>query len=104
MKDNLKILIFSDLHFTEHLFDTFDFEKSSKLLQYALPLLDKLTKKINYEIKPDVVICLGDLIQDNNNHDIDINRIKLVWRFFQEIKRLFYSLPGNHDLKTMNYG
>ena len=95
-------MIFSDLHFTEHLFDTFDFEKSSKLLQYALPLLDKIIDKINNEIKPDVVICLGDLIQDNNNHDIDINRIKLVWRFFQEIKRPFYSLPGNHDLKTMN--
>lgn len=46
MNDNLKILIFSDLHFTEHLFDTFNFEKSSKLLQYALPLLDKLTKKL----------------------------------------------------------
>ena len=102
MKDNLKILIFSDLHFTEQLFDTFDFEKSSKLLQYALPLLDKLIDKINNEIKPDVVICLGDLIQDNNNHDIDINRIKLVWSFFQNIKKPLYSLPGNHDLKTMN--
>ena len=102
MKENLKILIFSDLHFTEHLFDTFDFEKSSKLLQYSLPLLDKLTRKINFEINPDVVIFLGDLIQDNNNHDIDLNRIKLVWRFFKEIKRPLYSLSGNHDLKTMN--
>ena len=46
MNDNLKILIFSDLHFTEHLFDTFDFEKSRKLLQYALPLLDKIKKKL----------------------------------------------------------
>ena len=102
MESKLKIVLFSDLHFTDCLHDNFDMEKSNKLLQYSLPLLDELTKRVNNVIKPDVVICLGDLIQDNNDHNTDLNRIKLVWKFFQNLKKPFYTLLGNHDLKTMN--
>mgnify|MGYP003323906180 CR=1 FL=1 len=42
-----------------------------KLIEYAEPLLDKLTEEINNNIKPDLALNLGDLVEDFNDHDKD---------------------------------
>lgn len=73
-----------------------------KLTDDALPLLNKLIDKINNEIKPDVVFCLGDLVEDFNDKAQDIDNLKFIWQKLKEINTPFYSLAGNHDLRSMD--
>lgn len=96
-----KIIIFSDIHYLDKRPEKLDFNLSRKLTQYSLPIIDKLTEKIN-EIKPDISICLGDLIEDTFNHDRDIVNFTYIWNKLKKIKCPFYSVIGNHDLRTMN--
>lgn len=56
---------------------------------------------INLGIKPDVVINLGDLIEDFNDHDKDIINLNYIWNLLKSINTKFYSLVGNHDLRSM---
>lgn len=92
-----KIVIFSDLHYR----DEKPLYKTRKLTEYSIPLLDKLAYKINNEIKPDLCINLGDLIEDTANHEKDIINLKFIWEKLKIIKVPFYSLAGNHDLRMM---
>ena len=96
-----KIIIFSDIHYAAekpiHNGSIID----RKLTHLALPLTKKLINTIN-EIKPDIVINLGDLIEDSGNHDIDIIDLKFIWNLLKDIKAPFYSLIGNHELRSMS--
>lgn len=98
-KDKLKLVIFSDIHYLDK---DYKEEYNRKLTNLAIPLIEKITDEINNKIKPDICICLGDLIEDSNNHDQDIKNFKFIWNKLQNINVPFYSIPGNHDLKTMN--
>ena len=99
--NKLKIIIFSDIHYLDKRPNKLDFNLSRKLTQYSDFLIDKLIDKINTE-KYDIAICLGDLIEDTNNHDKDIINFKHIWNKLKKIKIPFYSVLGNHDLRTMN--
>lgn len=96
-----KIVIFSDLHYAPEKPVNNGSVIDRKLMEYAELLLKKLTDKINNEIKPDLVINLGDLIEDFNDHDIDIINLKYIWNKFKDINVPFCSCIGNHDLRTM---
>lgn len=98
MLDKCKMVIFSDLHYAPKT----PINSGSKLIKFALPILEKIIDKINNEIKPDVVVNLGDLIEDFNDHDKDIESLKFVWNEFSKINTRFYSVIGNHDLRSMN--
>lgn len=98
MLDKCKLVVFSDLHYAPET----SINVENKLTKFALPILDKIIDKINKEIKPDVVINLGDLIEDFNDHDKDIEILKFVWDKFSKINTQFYSVIGNHDLRSMN--
>lgn len=74
---------------------------SRKLTQFSIPIIDKLIEKIN-EYKPDMCVCLGDLIEDTFNHDKDIINFTYIWNKLKNINVPFYSVLGNHDLRTMN--
>ena len=52
----------------------------------------KLINKINNQIKPDLSICLGDLIEDIFVYEHDVNTFKCVWDKLNEINRPFYSV------------
>ena len=71
-------------------------------MEYAEPLLSKLIEKINNEIKPELVLNLGDLVEDFNDHDKDIINLNYIWNKFKNIKGKFYSCIGNHDLRSMS--
>lgn len=76
--------------------------RRKKLIEYAEPLLQKLINKINNEIKPDLVLYLGDLIEDFNDHDKDIANFRYIWNKLKKINGRFYSCLGNHDLRSMS--
>lgn len=101
-KTNCKLILFSDLHYLpkEQIISGSKAE-IRKLVDSAEPLLDKLIHKVNTSIHPDVVISLGDLIEDCRNHDNDIVNLKYIWNILKKIEPPFYSITGNHDLRTM---
>lgn len=98
----MRIVIFSDLHYAPELPVNNGSRIDRKLIQYAEPLLDRITDEINNNIKPDLVLNLGDLVEDFNDHDKDIINLKYIWNKFKEINPKFYSCIGNHDLRSMS--
>lgn len=100
-KSKCKVVIFSDVHYAPERPENNGSNIERKLTQYSIPLLEKLIKIINNDIKPDIAINLGDLIEDFNNHDKDIINLNFIWKFLKNIEIPFYSVTGNHDLRSM---
>lgn len=99
MEDNiLKLVIFSDIHYLD---EGHNEQYNRKLTKLAIPLFEKLNDEINNHIKPDLCVYLGDFIEDTNNHDQDIKNFKAIYNKFKSIKVPFYSVLGNHDLRSM---
>lgn len=96
-----KLVIFSDIHYLDKRPKVLDANLSRKLTQFSVLMTDKLIDDIN-EYKPDACICLGDLIEDTFNHDKDIKNFTYIWNKLKNINVPFYSVLGNHDLRTMN--
>ena len=97
-----KLIVFSDIHYLDKRPNNIDWVLSRKLTQYADELLDNLIKKINNEYRPDLCICLGDLIEDQFNYEQDLNNYKYIWNKLKNINTPFYSAIGNHDLRTID--
>ncbi len=97
-----KLIIFSDIHYAPEKPVNNGSIIDRKLTHQAIPLLEQLIQKINNEIKPDIVINLGDLVEDFNDHDKDIINLNFIWELLNDIEPTFYSLAGNHDLRSMN--
>lgn len=97
-----RIVIFSDLHYAPEKPVNNGSRIERKLMQYAEPMLDKITEEINNNIKPDLALNLGDLVEDFNDHDKDIINLNYIWDKFQRINVPFYSCIGNHDLRSMS--
>lgn len=95
-----KLIIFSDIHYLDQRPKIVDANLNRKLTQYSIEVTEKLIDTIN-KCSPDVTICLGDLIEDTYNHDKDIINLTYIWNKLKEIKTPFYSVIGNHDLRTM---
>lgn len=97
-----KLVIFSDIHYAPERPVNNGSKIDRKLMEYAIPLLEQLIDKINNDIKPDVAINLGDLVEDFNDHDKDIVNLNFMWNTLKNISVPFYSLAGNHDLRSMS--
>ncbi len=94
-----KIVVFADLHYFGDDIKTALFNTEKKLVQYAEPLLERLSGILQSQ---DLCINLGDIIQDTNDKQKDIDCLQYM---FQKVKNLpcpCYSVLGNHDLKMMD--
>ena len=96
--DKLRICVFSDIHYIDQ---KPEWKVNRKLVEYAEPLTDKIINKVNNEIKPDVCINLGDMIQASKNKEQDIKNLKHIWKKLQGFNVPFYTLIGNHELKAV---
>ncbi len=94
----LKLCIFADIHYIDK---KPNWPVNRKLVEYADILTEKLIDKINNEINPDIVIYLGDMIQASKNIENDKRNIIHVWNLFKKIKKPYYTLLGNHELKSV---
>ena len=95
----MKILVFADLHYFGEGVPQFD--TSEKLVQYAEPMLEELIKKANfYDV--DFVVNMGDIIQDRNDKEKDIESLEYIYDRLKEFNRPCYSVLGNHDMKMMD--
>ena len=95
----MKVLVFTDLHYYGGT-QAYCISKK-KLVQFAEPMLDEF-KRISKEEKVDFVINLGDIIQDTNNKELDLDCLKYIFGRLQEFSCPVYSVLGNHDLKMMD--
>ena len=95
-----KLIIFSDIHYLDKRPEQLDFNLKRKLTQYSGELVDKLISRINKE-KPDISICLGDLIEDTFDYNKDILNYTYIWNKLKSIQVPFYAVIGNHDLRSM---
>ena len=77
-------MFFSDIHYLDERPNKLDFNLSRKLTQYSLEIIEKLISIIN-EKKPDMSICLGDLIEDTFNHDKDIMNYTYIWNILKKL-------------------
>jgi 3',5'-cyclic AMP phosphodiesterase CpdA len=97
----MKLVIFSDIHYSsDHSLGVWKGVKR-KLINYSELLLDKLITEINQQ-KPDAVIYLGDLIEDVDTLDEDISNVKYILRILKNIQPNLYLVAGNHDLRHLN--
>lgn len=98
----VKILVFADVHYFAGDIETAVFNRKIKLVEYALPLLDELIRRSNEEYMPDVCVNLGDIIQDTQKHDEDIEALEFMFSRLSLFNCPCYSILGNHDLKMMD--
>lgn len=101
-KSKCKLVIFSDIHYAPEKPVNNGSIIDRKLTEYAIPILEQLIDRINNDIKPDVAINLGDLVEDFNDHDKDIINLNFIWNMLKDINVPFYSAIGNHDLRSMS--
>lgn len=73
-----------DIHYLDKRPEKLTFRLNRKLTQYSIEIVDKLINYIN-ESKPDLSICLGDLIEDTFNHDKDIRNYTYIWNKLKNI-------------------
>lgn len=97
---SLRLVVFSDLHYLD---EKHKEQYNRKLTHLAIPLLENLSNRINNEIKPDLCIYLGDFIEDTNDYKQDIENLKYICNKLKKIKVPLYAIPGNHDLRSMNF-
>lgn len=95
----MRILVFADLHYFGDPIETAVFNTEKKLVQYAEPLLDKLTALL---LSDDICINLGDIIQDTNDKQKDLDCLQYMFGKLKALPCPCYSVLGNHDLKMMD--
>lgn len=95
----MKILVFADLHYFGG--DEKNFMSERKLVKFAIPMLDELIEIAARE-EVSVVVNLGDIIQDTNSRERDMECLEYMFEYLKRFKCPCYSVLGNHDLKMMN--
>jgi 3',5'-cyclic AMP phosphodiesterase CpdA len=63
--------------------------------------LDDFIKEMNNNIKPEFVVILGDLVE-NDNEVNDRNNIDYIVKLFKKLECPVYYVTGNHDLKNIS--
>ena len=95
-----RILIVSDLHYAPEEWLDEETRRGRKLMQYARPLLERLVVEANESLRPDLVVNLGDLVQDYGNRSADVAAMQFIWRGFDGLAAPHATCVGNHDLRA----
>lgn len=94
----LKMFVFSDIHYIK---EKPNWSFNQKLTEYAEEFVSIIVDKVNNEIRPDVCIHLGDMIQASESKETDIKNIKYIYEKLNSFNVPFYTLLGNHELKNV---
>ena len=85
----MKIAVITDLHYAKEK----NFACPDRMGERAKELLSAAAKRLNEEIKPDILLVGGDLV--NNARDADL--LKELAEIFQTVHCPQIIIPGNHD-------
>ncbi len=72
-----------------------------KLTTQAEPLMSQFVREMNDRVKPAFVVNLGDLIEDVNDHDIDLDYLRRTHGILAQLAAPLHTLIGNHDVRTL---
>src|SRR6267378_2731937 len=94
---SLTIGFVTDLHFASSgLAACFHEGKLRKLSQYANALTRDVVRKMNDELRPDLLVNLGDDIEDENR-EADLARYSECQEILRTAKAEVVNVAGNHD-------
>jgi 3',5'-cyclic AMP phosphodiesterase CpdA len=97
---DLVVGIVTDLHFgPEALFEG----KLRKLTSYAPRLLEAFVARMNDVVRPDLIVNLGDDIEDESR-DLDRRRYADVMAIFSRARAPVLHVAGNHDVVHLGEG
>src|SRR3990167_9143267 len=74
-----------------------------KLVSESERLVKQFVGKMNDDEQPELVINLGDSIEDVNNRTDDIKEFKKAIELLSPLKMPVYHIIGNHDVKTLSH-
>ena len=63
--------------------------------------LDDFVAEMNNNVKPEFVVVLGDLVEDDNEIN-DKNNIDYIVKLLKKLECPVYCVAGNHDLKNIS--
>lgn len=85
-----RIAVIADLHYSQTVITTCRVKRWG----YEIPdLLDSALQKLNQEIKPDVLLLAGDIVNDAN----DTALLHILRKHFDCVSCPWLAIPGNHD-------
>lgn len=87
----MKIAVITDLHYTKSKIE----DCSNRVGERAPELLSAVIECLNAEIKPDIVLGLGDFINNDNEPEL----LKPLAEIFKRANCPSIAIPGNHDPK-----
>lgn len=90
---SLKIGFVTDIHIGP---EAYHDGKLRKLTHHATRLLRDVVRRMNEEIAPDVLVNLGDDVEDES-HDADLARYRECQAILREAKAEVINVAGNHD-------
>ena len=93
----MKFVILSDLHVGPEAYYHGVLRKINKNVN---EMLSNFVNVVNNEIKPDFVIVMGDIIEDDN-YENDMKNMKSVKNILSELNCDVHYVIGNHDLRNM---
>ncbi|HRY82279.1 MAG TPA: metallophosphoesterase [Candidatus Moranbacteria bacterium] len=94
----MKFAILSDIHLGPEEYYKNVLRKINKNVKI---FLDNFVEEINSDIKPNFLVVLGDLIQDENSTK-DRNNLIYIIKLLKKINYPVYYVAGNHDLKNIS--
>lgn len=89
----LKIGFVTDIHIGP---EAFHDGKLRKLTHHATRLLSDVVRRMNAEISPDLLVNLGDDVEDEG-HDVDLARYQECQAILRGAKAELVNVAGNHD-------
>lgn len=86
----LRIAVISDIHYADRC------QSPKRKGEWALHLLTEAVRRLNEDVRPDVVAVLGDLIDDPAAPD-RLERLEQLRDIIERVDAPYIVLPGNHD-------
>lgn len=93
----MKFAILTDIHLGPEGYYKGVLRKANKDVKI---FLDDFVEKMNGNVKPEFVVILGDLVEDDNKVN-DKNNIDYIVKLLKKLKCPVYYVAGNHDLRNI---
>lgn len=94
----MKFVILTDIHLGPEGHYKGVLRKMNKDVKF---FLDDFVEKMNNNVKPEFVVVLGDLVEDDNKLN-DKNNIDYIVKLLTKLECPVYYVAGNHDLKNIS--
>lgn len=90
MGSGLHIAVIADVHYGE------DCPESKRRCSIAGILLERAVRRLNGLIRPDVVLVLGDIVDDGGSPNAE-DRLQALRAILDKLDAPYLAIPGNHD-------